>query len=68
MTRSPSPTISAPSLVTLGEVIGVDFSPYPNVKNWIARMKKLPAWDKVNEAFNGLVELVKGQPFVTLAS
>ena len=55
-------------IVTLGEVIGVDFSPYPNVKAWIARMKKLPNWDKINEVFNGLVESVKGQPFVTLAS
>ncbi len=54
-------------IVTLGEVIGVDFTPYPNVNAWIARMKKLPNWDKVNEVFNGLVESVKGQPFVTLA-
>ena len=54
-------------LVTLGEVIGVDFTPYPNVKAWIARMKTLPNWDKINEAFDGLVESVKGQPFVTLA-
>jgi glutathione S-transferase len=57
----------AAGIVTLGEVIGVDFSPYPNVKAWIGRMKKLPNWDKVNEVFNGLVESVKGQPFVTLA-
>ncbi len=54
-------------IVTLGEVIGVDFAPYPNVQAWIARMKKLPNWDKVNEVFSGLVESVKGQPFVTLA-
>ena len=54
-------------IVTLGEVIGVDFTPYPNVKAWVARMKKLPNWDSVNEVFNGLVESVKGQPFVTLA-
>jgi len=54
-------------IVTLGEVIGVDFSPYPNVQKWIARMKKLPNWDKINEVFNGLVESVKGQKFVTLA-
>ncbi|MEJ2374062.1 MAG: glutathione S-transferase family protein [Pseudolabrys sp.] len=55
-------------IVTLGEVIGVDFSPYPNVQAWIARMKKLPHWDEVNEVFNGLVESVKGQPFVTLSA
>ena len=30
-------------------------------------MKKLPSWPKVNEAFDGLRESVKGQKFVTLA-
>ena len=55
------------ALVTLGEVIGIDFSPYPNVKRWLAAMKKLPNWDKVNEAFNGLVQSVKDRKFVTLA-
>ena len=54
-------------IVTLGEIIGVDFTPYPNVKRWLDRMKTLPNWDKVNEAFNGLREAVKGQNFVTLA-
>jgi glutathione S-transferase len=54
-------------LVTLGEVVGIDFAPYPNVKRWLDTMKKLPAWNKVNEAFNGLVQSVKGQQFVTLA-
>jgi glutathione S-transferase len=53
-------------LVSLGEVIGVDFSPYPNVKRWLDRLKKLPNWDKVNQAFYGLVQSVKGQKFVTL--
>src|SRR5471032_1197113 len=38
-------------LVTLGEVIRVDFSAYPNVKRWLDNMKKLPNWGKVNEAF-----------------
>ena len=55
------------ALVTLGEVIGIDFSPYPNVKRWLAAMKKLPNWDKINEAFNGLVQSVKDRKFVTLA-
>jgi glutathione S-transferase len=50
-------------IVTLGEVIRVDFSAYPNVKRWLDNMKKLPSWDKVNEAFYGLVEAVKAQPF-----
>ncbi len=54
-------------LVTLGEVVGIDFASYPNVKRWLDTMKKLPSWNKVNEAFNGLVQSVKGQQFVTLA-
>ncbi|MGB8576977.1 MAG: glutathione S-transferase family protein [Pseudolabrys sp.] len=54
-------------IVTLGEIIGVDFSPYPNVQRWLAAMRKLPNWNKVNEAFEGLREAVKAQKFVTLA-
>ena len=54
-------------IVTLGEIIGVDFSPYPNVRRWLDTMKKLPNWTSVNEAFYGLREAVKGQQFVTLS-
>ena len=54
-------------IVSLGEVIGVDFSPYPNVQRWLAAMRKMPNWDKINEVFYGLVQSVKGQQFVTLA-
>jgi glutathione S-transferase len=57
----------AACIVTVGEIIGVDFSPYPNVQRWLGNMKKLPNWAKVNEVFNGFVESAKGQKFVTLA-
>lgn len=53
-------------IVSLGEIIGVDFTPYPNVKRWLDTMSRLPSWPKVNEAFYGLRDAVKGQPFVTL--
>jgi glutathione S-transferase len=52
-------------LVTLGEILRVDFSPYPNVNRWIGNMKKLKSWDKVNEVLYGFRDSVKGQPFVT---
>jgi glutathione S-transferase len=55
------------ALVTLGEIIRIDFSTYPNVKRWLDNMKKLPTWPKVNEAFYGLAEAVKQKPFITLA-
>jgi glutathione S-transferase len=51
-------------LITLGEVVGTDFSKYPNVARWIGNMKKLSRWDEVNEVFNGLVAQNKGQEFV----
>ncbi len=53
-------------LVTLGELIGCDFSPYPNIQRWLDNMKKLPNWQSVNEAFYGLREAVKAQPFVRI--
>jgi glutathione S-transferase len=54
-------------LVSIGEIIKVDFSAYPNIKRWLGNMAKLPAWPKVNEAFYGLVGAVKEQPFVTVS-
>ena len=54
-------------VVTIGEIIGIDFSPYPNVTRWLGNMKRLPNWPKVNDVFKGLVQSVKGQKFVTLA-
>jgi len=53
-------------LVTLGEVIRVNFEPYPNVSRWVGNMKKLKSWDSVNEVFNGLCAAVKDKPFETL--
>jgi glutathione S-transferase len=53
--------------VTLGEVVGIDFAPYPNVKRWLDNMRKLPSWPKVNEAFDALAASTKGQKFVTLS-
>jgi glutathione S-transferase len=54
-------------IVSLGEIIRVDFSAYPNVKRWLDTMKKLPSWQSVNKEFYGLAEALKGQPFVALA-
>jgi glutathione S-transferase len=50
-------------LLTLGEVIRCDFKAYPNIERWLANMKRLPSWPKVNEALYGYAEAVKGQTF-----
>lgn len=53
-------------LITLGEVIKVDFSPWPNVQRWMNNVKSsLKSWDKVNEVFYGLVHSVRDQKFDT---
>jgi glutathione S-transferase len=41
--------------VTLAELIGFDFSPYPNVSRWIAAMKARPGWPAANAGFNGWI-------------
>ncbi|MES2340639.1 MAG: glutathione S-transferase family protein [Pseudomonadota bacterium] len=43
------------AFVTLGEASSFDFSPYPNIQAWIARMKALPSWDATYAGFNGFV-------------
>jgi glutathione S-transferase len=53
-------------LVSIGEIIKVDFSAYPNVKRWLDTMKKLPTWPKVNEVFSGFVASVKDQQFAAV--
>jgi glutathione S-transferase len=54
------------SLATLGEVIGCEFSAYPNVERWLNNMRKLESWKKVNEAHYGFASAVKDQPFKRL--
>jgi len=50
-------------LVTLGEVLHMDFSKYPNVARWLGSMKKLQHWNDVNEVFHGFVASTKGKDF-----
>jgi glutathione S-transferase len=51
------------SLVTLGEVVRCEFSGYANVNRWLGNMKKLSAWNKVNEAMYGFQAMLKDKPF-----
>ena len=53
-------------LVSLGEIIRIDFAKYPNVKRWLDTMKKQPSWGEINQHFYGFADAVKGQQFVTV--
>lgn len=55
------------ALVTLGDAVQVDFRPWRNVSRWLARMKGLPCWGKVNHAFETLIVAPnRGRPFEAL--
>ncbi len=43
----------AAPFVALAELIGSDFSAYPNVRAWLARMKALPSWAPTFAAIDG---------------
>ncbi len=53
--------------LTLGELIGLDFSAYPNVIRWLKTMKALPNWRIVHEAFDGWAGSLEGQSFTRLS-
>jgi glutathione S-transferase len=53
-------------ILTLGEVIRCNFSPYPNIQRWVGSIKTLNSWPQINEALNGFAEAVKDQPFETI--
>ena len=53
-------------VVAIGELIGCDFSPYPNVTRWLDNIKSLKSWGRVHEVFNGFAGSLKGQKFTTI--
>jgi len=53
--------------MTLGELIGDEFSDYANIERWIKTIKAKPSWSTVNEVHNSFAASMQGKPFVTLA-
>lgn len=51
------------TLLTIGEIIGCDFSAYPNVARWLDKVKALPSWAEVNRDFEGFVASCRGKDF-----
>jgi glutathione S-transferase len=57
----------AAAIVTLGEVIRLDYAGYANVVRWLGRVKARPSWKPVNEGFYAyFVAPFKDAPFVGL--
>ena len=54
------------AFLTVGEVVGCEFSGYPNVQRWLTRMKALKSWKQVNATLDGAAAAHKGESFVTV--
>ena len=55
----------ASSVIALGDMIRFDLSAYPNVADWLKRMKSLPSWGQVSEALDGFAASLAEKEFVT---
>jgi glutathione S-transferase len=53
-------------IVSVGELIGVNFGKFPKVAAWLDNLRALPAWGSVYDVFAGFVASVKDKPFVTI--
>jgi glutathione S-transferase len=54
------------SFVALAETVGSDFSAYPNVRQWLGRMKALKSWKQTYEAIDGYAATLKGKEMVAV--
>ena len=51
-------------MITLGEVIHLEYSAYPNLTRWVTTMKGVPYWETVNDGFyTYFVGAYKDAPF-----
>lgn len=55
------------AFVTAGDLIGEDFSGFPNIDRWLRAIRSRPSWKQANEVHEGFAASLKGQPFVTAA-
>ena len=57
---------AAPSFVHLGEVVGTNYTAYPNVQRWLGRMKGLKTWNEVYGAIDGYAASLKDNPMIAV--
>jgi len=53
-------------MISLGDVIGYNYTAYPNIQRWMRNMQALKSWSKVHEAIDGFAASLKDKSFVTI--
>jgi glutathione S-transferase len=53
-------------IISLGEILRVDFSKYPNLQRWMGKMKALPEWKEINAAHDGYAGAMASTPMVAV--
>lgn len=53
-------------MVALGEVARLDYAPYPNIRRWLATMKRSPHWSPVFAAIDGYAASLASHRFQPL--
>jgi glutathione S-transferase len=51
-------------LITLGELLRIDFTPYPNVQRWMVTMKLLESWPRMDAQSRAFTSAASYAPFV----
>ena len=50
------------SLVTIGDLVGFDLTPWPNVCRWLTAVQARPSWREANQAFFAWCAAARAQP------
>ena len=54
----------AAGILSMGELMACDFSPWPNVERWYRRMEAMPNWRSVNAPLYDWAQHTRGQEYV----
>jgi len=49
------------ALATVGDLVGFDLTPWPNVRRWLAAVQARPSWHKANAAFHAWRSAIQAQ-------
>ncbi len=49
------------AIITIGEMVGFELAPYPNIVRWLDNVRARPSWPEANAAFYGWRSAIRAQ-------